>query len=82
MGANDEAIANYRKAIKLREPDVPPRYLLRLGIALTQATGGDLEAENLFLRALQRDPDWAPAHYELGKLYLKHKELRSCRAVA
>jgi tetratricopeptide (TPR) repeat protein len=74
MGVNDEAIANYRKAIRLQEPGVPSRYLLRLGIALTQATGGDSEAENLFLRALQRDPDWAPAHYELGKLYLKSKK--------
>ncbi len=74
VGANDEAIANYRKAIKLQEPDVPPRYLLRLGVALTQTTGGELEAENLFLRALQRDPDFAEVYYELGKFYLKRKE--------
>jgi tetratricopeptide (TPR) repeat protein len=70
LGANDQAIASYQHAIQLKEPDVPPRFLVRLGIAqvASEKTAG---AESSFTRALERDPNFAPAHYELGKLLLK-----------
>jgi tetratricopeptide (TPR) repeat protein len=70
LGANDPAIASYERAIQLKGPDVPPRFLVRLGMAqvASEKTAG---AESSFTRALERDPNFAPAHYEMGKLLLK-----------
>src|SRR6266446_168875 len=33
LGATDQAISSYQRAIQLKEPDVPARYLVRLGMA-------------------------------------------------
>jgi tetratricopeptide (TPR) repeat protein len=76
LGSFDKAILSYQKAIELQAPNVPSLYLVQLGIAqLAGAKEAEAQAEASFLRALELDPDFAQAHYELGKLYLKRKEL-------
>jgi tetratricopeptide (TPR) repeat protein len=71
LGANDQAIASYERAIQLKEPDVPSRFLVRLGI-VQAAAEKTAEAQVSFKRALELDPNFAPAHYEMGKLLLKN----------
>jgi tetratricopeptide (TPR) repeat protein len=76
LGQTQEAIQAYRKAIDLEEPKASALYWVQLGTA--QMSGGR-EAEDAakasFLEGLRRDPNFAQAYYELGKFYLKRKEL-------
>ena len=44
-----------------------------LGLSLVELDRG-LEAENAFKQAIDRKPDYAEAHYELGRLYFGRKE--------
>ena len=67
------ALESYKQAIQLTEPAVPPRYLLRLGIA-QMALFNETDAERSFQQALANDEGFAPAHYELGKLYLRQRK--------
>jgi tetratricopeptide (TPR) repeat protein len=76
LGQTQEAIRAYRKAIDLEEPEAPALYWVQLGTA--QMSGGrqaEEEAKASFLEGLRRDPKFAQAYYELGKFYLKRKEL-------
>jgi tetratricopeptide (TPR) repeat protein len=76
LGSFDKAMLSYQKAIELQKPNVPALYLVQLGIAqLAGAREAEAQAEASFLRALEIDPNFAQAYYELGKFYLKRKEL-------
>jgi tetratricopeptide (TPR) repeat protein len=73
LGKYADALSSYARAIELEKPEVPALHWVHLGIA--QLSGDSLaESEKSFLQALQRDPNLAMAHYELGKLYLMRRE--------
>ena len=62
------AIESYQKALDLGDSDtIPARYWLRLGLAQL-AAGEVAQAERSFQAALDREPEFAEAHYQLGKL--------------
>jgi tetratricopeptide (TPR) repeat protein len=75
LGSPGEAQGRYEKAVRLREPEVPAAYLVRLG-SVQLLAGREADAEASFRRAIRRDPDHARAHHELGKLYLKRRQYR------
>jgi tetratricopeptide (TPR) repeat protein len=73
LGAPRQALEGYRAAVRLHEPNVPPRYLVRLGL-LQLSEGADKDAEVTLIRALKQDPSFALTHYALGKLHLKRRD--------
>ncbi|PYV43619.1 MAG: hypothetical protein DMG06_09950 [Acidobacteria bacterium] len=75
LGQIDESIRHYQKAIELQEPNAPALHWTQLGTAqLAGAKENEIAAEASFRRALERDPGFAQAHYELGKLYFQRRE--------
>ncbi|PYV85955.1 MAG: hypothetical protein DMG05_21405 [Acidobacteria bacterium] len=75
LGQIDESIKHYRKAIELQEPNAPALHWTQLGTAqLAGSKQMEIDAEGSFRRALERDPGFAQAHYELGKLYFQRKD--------
>jgi tetratricopeptide (TPR) repeat protein len=67
LGASEEAIASYRKAIQLQGPNASALSWIQLGTA--QAAGGKIaEAESSIRQGLSLDPGLAQGHYELGKV--------------
>ena len=66
--APSEALAEYRKAIKLA-PAVPQSYLF-YGIALEKVNQAK-EAIDAFARCVTLAPNMANPHYYLGQIYLK-----------
>ena len=75
LGQIEESVKHYRKAIELQEPNASALHLTQLGTAqLTGSKQNELEAEASFLKALERDPGFSQAHYELGKLYFQRKD--------
>jgi tetratricopeptide (TPR) repeat protein len=75
LGQIDESVKHYRKAIELQEPNAPALHWTQLGTAqLAGAKQMEIDAEASFRRALERDPGFAQAHYELGKLYFQRKD--------
>lgn len=76
LGKNDEAIQQYRNAVRLnREHNIrsawPP---MNLGALLTKLDRLD-EAEPLFRESLQFDANFAQSHYQLGVLLQKQNKL-------
>jgi tetratricopeptide (TPR) repeat protein len=76
MGKNDEAIQQYRNAVRLnREHNIrsawPP---MNLGTLLTKLDRLD-EAEPLFRESLQFDANFAQSHYQLGVLLQKQNKI-------
>jgi tetratricopeptide (TPR) repeat protein len=76
MGKNEEAIQQYRTAIRLnREHNIrsawPP---MNLGKLLAQLDRLE-EAEPLFRESLQFDPNFAQSHYQLGVLLQKQNKI-------
>jgi tetratricopeptide (TPR) repeat protein len=69
----DQAVAHYREAIRLNRqaPAKSPWPPTNLGILL-RSRGDVEEAGSLFREALQYDPNFANAHYQLG-LLLEHQ---------
>ncbi|MCS6884165.1 MAG: DUF4388 domain-containing protein [Acidobacteriota bacterium] len=63
------AVRSLRNAVQLRPTE--PRYLLLLGHVLSSHQKWQKEAEDLFKRVLQIDPNNAMAHVGLGQLYGK-----------
>jgi tetratricopeptide (TPR) repeat protein len=75
LSQGDDAVRSYQKAIELKGPDVPALDWVQLGTAqLASPKSGQADAEASFLKGLSRDPDFAQAYYELGKLYFQRKE--------
>jgi tetratricopeptide (TPR) repeat protein len=75
LSQGDEAVKSYQKAIELKGPDVPALYWVQLGTAqLASPKSGLADAEASFRKGLDRDPNFAQAYYELGKLYFQRKE--------
>ena len=75
LGRFDDAISSYQRALELDGANPPARHFLFLGIAQAGASGGTQDrAKQSFLRALETDPRFAMAHYELGKWHLKNQE--------
>jgi tetratricopeptide (TPR) repeat protein len=73
LGLTEEAIRSYQNAIKLELPNVRALHWVQLGIAqLAVATSND--AQLSFEKALDCDPKFAQAYYELGKVYFQRKE--------
>jgi tetratricopeptide (TPR) repeat protein len=76
MGKNDEAIQQYRNAVRLnlehniRSPWPP----MNLGTLLTKLDRLD-EAEPLFRESLQFDANFAQSHYQLGVLLQKQNKI-------
>jgi type IV pilus assembly protein PilF len=68
---------NAKKYYQLAEKDLAYnarfRVLYNLGLIEIQK-GNEQNAELLFQRALTEKDDYCPAHFELGQLYLKHKD--------
>jgi tetratricopeptide (TPR) repeat protein len=76
MGKNEEAIQQYRNAVRLnREHNIhsawPP---MNLGTLLTKLDRLE-EAEPLFRESLQFDPNFAQSHYQLGVLLQKQNKI-------
>ena len=61
-----DAEAEFRKASELRPHD--PLLLTNLAIALIQQEGKEAEAQALLERVAAEDPEYAPAHFNLGLL--------------
>ncbi len=58
---------------ELEGADAPALHWVQLGRAqLVAARTGEAEAS--FLKGADRDPNFAQAHYELGKIYFQRKE--------
>jgi tetratricopeptide (TPR) repeat protein len=72
LGLTEEAIRSYQKAIELELPKVPALHWVQLGIAQLAVSSND--AESSFEKALDCDPKFAQAYYELGKVYFHRKE--------
>lgn len=72
LGKTDQAVQVYRSALTLdRERKIKsPWPPLNLGILLVRLNRLD-EAEPLFREALRFNPDFSPAHYQLGSLLEK-----------
>ncbi len=76
LGKNDEAIQQYRNAVRLnREPNIHSAWpLMNLGTLLTKLDRLE-EAEPLFRESLQFDPNFAQSHYQLGVLLQKQNKI-------
>ncbi len=76
LGKYDEAIRNYREAIRLNRLQKPgsPWPPLNLGILLLKLGKRD-EAEACLREALEYDPGFAEPHYHLGMLLEKEAKL-------
>jgi tetratricopeptide (TPR) repeat protein len=76
MGKNEEAIQQYRNAVRLnREHNIrSPWPPMNLGTLLTKLDRLD-EAEPLFRESLQFDEKFAQSHYQLGVLLQKQNKI-------
>jgi tetratricopeptide (TPR) repeat protein len=76
IGKNDEAIQQYRNAVRLnRDHNIrSPWPLMNLGALLTKLDRLD-EAEPLFRESLQFDAAFAQSHYQLGVLLQKQNKI-------
>ena len=76
-GELEKAAAMYREAI-VRQPEAMAQVLVNLGDTYRQL--GDLESARETLgRALGNDPEWALAHYHLGRVERAAGERRAAR---
>jgi tetratricopeptide (TPR) repeat protein len=65
----DEALVEYREAVRLNRLDESPSPWPPLNLGILLRSRGELqEAEELLRAALGYDENFAPAHYQLGKL--------------
>jgi len=68
IGRPDEALVYAKRAYEIDGP--LPTSILNLGGAYSNARQYD-QAIELFLKAIEMDPNFAPAHAQLGHVYLK-----------
>jgi hypothetical protein len=79
-GQMDEALVHAKRSVEL-DP-MSPLGVLNLG-RLLHAMGHRVDAYNMYSRALNLVPDYAPAHYSLGMLYMESGDyLRANREFA
>jgi tetratricopeptide (TPR) repeat protein len=80
LGANDEALADYKAGIKRFPGD--SRFYLALAAALLASPNvpqSYLQIKNLLLQAVKLDSHSPDAHYQLGQLALKQGQLNEAK---
>lgn len=65
LGRTDDAISEYRTALRLDELSIPARVNLAM---LEHQRQNSTEAERLYREVIKLRPDWDAAHYSLGLL--------------
>jgi cytochrome c-type biogenesis protein CcmH/NrfG len=78
LGENEEAVAQYRRAIELAPDDPLPR--INLGSLLYFQYNKTYEAKTELARAIELDPENPDAHFNLGVLFADANMFREAQA--